>query len=105
MNGNSIECMNLVHIQDCRIKKQVVMAVSRNKVIEEVSEGDAGSGEKKVRRTGKRASARTRKKVSESPDENSVANSNSGVDESLKSSGPPESSKKPRTRTWQKGWL
>lgn len=99
--------MNLVQSQDYRVNKKVVMAVSRDKITDtlaqEISDGEPGSAEKKTRRTSKRASARTRKKVLEIPDENSAANGNASDEEILMTSGSVENSRKTRTRTRKKG--
>ncbi|KAL0336556.1 UNVERIFIED_CONTAM: Fructokinase-like 2, chloroplastic [Sesamum radiatum] len=82
------------------------MAVSRDKLTDslaqEVSDGEPGSTEKKIRRTSKRASARTRKKVMESPDENPAADGNARDEEILMTSGSEENSRKTRTRTRKK---
>ncbi|PIN03249.1 Ribokinase [Handroanthus impetiginosus] len=106
MNGNPFPYMNLLQIQDCRVNKKVVMAVSRNKTTEflaqEISDGETGSVEKKTRRTTKRASARTRKKVPESPDENSAVNGNARDEAIGTSSGSTEPSRKTRTRSHKK---
>lgn len=107
MNGNTFPCMNLVQIQDYRLNKKVLMAVSRDKITDslaqEVSDGEAGSVEKKTRRTSKRASARTRKKVLESPDENSAANGSVKDEEMLATSVSTEDLRKTQTRTRKKG--
>ncbi|KAL0358203.1 UNVERIFIED_CONTAM: Fructokinase-like 2, chloroplastic [Sesamum calycinum] len=106
LNGNPFPYMNLVQIQDCRVNRKVVMAVSRDKLTDslaqEVSDGEPGSTEKKIRRTSKRASARTRKKVMESPDENPAADGNARDEEILMTSGSEENSRKTRTRTRKK---
>ncbi|KAL0284979.1 UNVERIFIED_CONTAM: Fructokinase-like 2, chloroplastic [Sesamum angustifolium] len=82
------------------------MAVSRDKLTDllaqEVSDGEPGSTEKKIRRTSKRAPARTRKKVMEIPDENPVADGNARDEEILMTSGSGENSRKTRTRTRKK---
>ncbi|KAK4395681.1 Fructokinase-like 2, chloroplastic [Sesamum angolense] len=106
LNGNPFPYMNLVQIQDRRVNRKVVMAVSRDKLTDslaqEVSDGEPGSTEKKIRRTSKRASARTRKKVKESPDENPAADGNARDEEILMTSGSEENSRKTRTRTRKK---
>ncbi|XP_020549238.1 fructokinase-like 2, chloroplastic isoform X2 [Sesamum indicum] len=103
LNGNPFPYMNLVQIQDCRVNRKVVMAVSRDKLTDslaqEVLNGEPGSTEKKIRRTSKRASARTRKKVMEIPDENPAANGNARDEEILMTSGSEENSRKTQTRT------
>ncbi|KAL0420734.1 UNVERIFIED_CONTAM: Fructokinase-like 2, chloroplastic [Sesamum latifolium] len=82
------------------------MAVSRDKLTDslaqEVSDGEPGSTEKKIRRTSKRASARTRKKAMEIPDENPAANGNARDEEILMTSGSEENSRTTRTRTRKK---
>ncbi|KAK4430098.1 Fructokinase-like 2, chloroplastic [Sesamum alatum] len=106
LNGNPFPYMNLVQIQDCRVNKKVVMAVSRDNIsdslAQEVSDGEPGSAEKKTRRTSKRASPRTRKKVMEIPDENPAANGDARDEEILMTSGSEENSRKTRSRTRKK---
>lgn len=97
--------MNIVQIQGYRLNRKVIMAVSRdeatNKLAQEASDVEAGSVEKKIRRTSKRAaSARTRKKVPDSSDEESSVKDSARDDETLASS---EVLTKPRTRTRKKG--
>lgn len=98
--------MNLVQIQDYRVNRKVVMAVSRDEttdsLTQEVSNGEAGIVEKKPRRTSKRASARTRKKAPESSDEETSDNDSVRDEETVGSS---EVLKKPRTRTRKKGLI
>ncbi|KAK6157822.1 hypothetical protein DH2020_012070 [Rehmannia glutinosa] len=106
LNGDTFPCMNIVKIQDYRVNKKVVIAVSRNKIpdslAEEVSDGEAGIVEEKPLKTRKRASARTRKKVTETPDENSSANANVKDEEVVTTSVETENSRKTQTRTRKK---
>ncbi|KAL8533598.1 hypothetical protein ACS0TY_009848 [Phlomoides rotata] len=99
LNGNTFPCMNLVQIQDYRLNRKVIMAVSRDErtdsLAQELSDGEVGSVEKKTRRTSKRASARTKKKVPESSDEVSSVDGSVRDEETLVSS---EILRKTRTR-------
>ncbi|KAL3654320.1 hypothetical protein CASFOL_004001 [Castilleja foliolosa] len=82
------------------------MAVSRKKLTDssapELSDGEAEIVEEKTRKTRKRASPRTRKKVAESPDEDNSDSANAGAEEIVATSVETENPKKTRTRTRKK---
>ncbi|GER31870.1 fructokinase-like 2 [Striga asiatica] len=106
LNVSSFPCMHLVKIQEYRVNKKGLLAVSRNKVSDsiplEISDGEAGVVEEKTRKTRKRASARTRKKVVESADENPLDNVKAIHEESVIASASTEISRKSSARTQKK---
>ncbi|KAL2559192.1 fructokinase-like 2 [Forsythia ovata] len=101
-------CINLVKLPDFRLKSEwVLTAVSKKKSTEslaqEASDGEAVVVGEKMRRTTKRASARSKKKgLSETPDEISIINGNLTDEETVTTSGSNTEVKKSKTRTRKK---
>lgn len=113
MNGTTtfpcINYMSILQLQNCRVNKTALMAVSKNKISEslaqDASDGEAENVEKKPRKTRKRAPTRSRKKEVESSDETSVVDANAIDDDISAASVSTENVKKTQTRTRRKGYI
>lgn len=100
LKENTFPCTFIWKVQDCRLNGKLVMAVTRSKTTgssaEEESDGETGVVEKKTRKT------RTRKKVLESPAEDSAVIGSVSDEESLTTVDSTEDLRKTKTRARRK---